>query len=518
MIGENKITGYLEEIISYKGEPGKTCEKFISLFKDVFKPAGWGVFILDEETGQFEKVRVKGLEKKYLKEIEVLIEEGIVDWVLEKGVPALFPFQKEVSSPQKKILTIPLKTRTNRKVGVIFVLCGSEEALNESLLKILSFLSSWVALVIENHLLQVKLSRQKEEEYIFFRIYQGVESNKELRDILRPILELSLAVTQSRYGFLLKIDRERKKVSPWIASRVPLSALKRCFFSLNKGAIGYVASTGKPLIVDDYKRDIRFKDCDEFNGLKPKNLISVPLRIREEKLGVLTLCDTVKKPFYTKDDLTSLLVVASYTAVIIKNKFLYNDLRQSFLDTIEALIQAIEAKDPYTSGHSRMVTKYSLEIAKYLELSPKQVEMIKFCGLLHDIGKIGIKDTLLNKPSTLSREEYEVIKKHPVIGKKIIEKVEFLKEGLPLIYHHHERYDGKGYPDGLKGEEIPLLARILSVADAFDAMVSNRPYRKALSVEEAIGELKKNAGTQFDPLIVQIFCMILKKNPDLIFS
>jgi len=165
-----------------------------------------------------------------------------------------------------------------------------------------------------------------------------------------------------------------------------------------------------------------------------------------------------------------------------------------------------------------MVTKYSLEIAKYLKLSPKQVEMIKFCGLLHDIGKIGIKDTLLNKPSTLSREEYEVIKKHPVIGKKIIEKVEFLKDGLPLIYHHHERYDGKGYPDGLKGEEIPLLARILSVADAFDAMISNRPYRKALSVEEAIGELKKNAGTQFDPLIVQIFCMILKKNPDLIFS
>lgn len=139
------------------------------------------------------------------------------------------------------------------------------------------------------------------------------------------------------------------------------------------------------------------------------------------------------------------------------------------------------------------------------------MEMIRFCGLLHDIGKIGISDSLLNKPSPLREEEYELIKEHPIIGEQIVKEIKFLELGVPLIRHHHERYDGKGYPDGLEGEKIPLLARILTVADAFDAMVSTRPYRRALTFGEAKKELEQKAGTQFDPRIVKIFCKILDK-------
>ena len=158
-----------------------------------------------------------------------------------------------------------------------------------------------------------------------------------------------------------------------------------------------------------------------------------------------------------------------------------------------------------------MVTKYSLSIGRYLKLSAKDMEMIKFCGLLHDIGKIGISESILGKPSSLTKREYELIKRHPVIGEQIVRQINFLKDGLPLIRHHHERYDGKGYPDGLSGDNIPLLARILSVADAFDAMTSDRPYRKAMSVKDAIRELIKGKGTQFDPEIVDVFCRILEE-------
>jgi len=133
------------------------------------------------------------------------------------------------------------------------------------------------------------------------------------------------------------------------------------------------------------------------------------------------------------------------------------------------------------------------------------MEMIKFCGLIHDIGKIGINESILQKPSKLTKKEYADVKTHSVIGENVVKHINFLKEGLPIIRHHHERYDGKGYPDGLKGEKIPLLARIIAVADAFDAMTSDRPYRKAFPPQEATKKLKENAGTQFDPQIVKIF-------------
>ncbi|MBW2006214.1 MAG: HD-GYP domain-containing protein, partial [Deltaproteobacteria bacterium] len=150
------------------------------------------------------------------------------------------------------------------------------------------------------------------------------------------------------------------------------------------------------------------------------------------------------------------------------------------------------------------VTEYSLRIAEKLNLPRKEIEMLKFCGPLHDIGKVGTDENILRRPSKLTEGEYKIIKEHPVTGENIIKHIKFLKEGLPVIRHHHERYDGKGYPDGLKGKNIPLLARILAVADAFDAMTSDRPYRKAFSYQEAITKLKEGSGTQFDPEIVKV--------------
>ena len=183
----------------------------------------------------------------------------------------------------------------------------------------------------------------------------------------------------------------------------------------------------------------------------------------------------------------------------------YEMLKETHLDSVKILAGAISAKDPYTRGHSDRVRKWSVPMARKLSFSEKKLESLELGALLHDVGMIGIKDEVLQKQDPLSPEEYQHIQEHPLIGVKIVEEGISFKDEIPMIRHHHERFDGSGYPDGLAGESIPLEARIISIADAFDAMTSLRPYRQEMSREDALAELEKSKGKQFDPQIVEIF-------------
>ena len=190
---------------------------------------------------------------------------------------------------------------------------------------------------------------------------------------------------------------------------------------------------------------------------------------------------------------------------------LYTKMRKVYLDTIRALAAAIDAKDPYTKGHSERVAETSVALAQELNLSDKDIENIEYTALLHDIGKIGIADNILGKNSSLTNKEFDKIKEHTVMGAKIIEPVDFLKNSYKAIYHHHEKYNGAGYPDGLKEKDIPLSARIIAVADAYDAMGSDRPYRKKLNKDKILNELKDQSGKQFDPEIVKALISVLDR-------
>jgi putative nucleotidyltransferase with HDIG domain len=183
----------------------------------------------------------------------------------------------------------------------------------------------------------------------------------------------------------------------------------------------------------------------------------------------------------------------------------YRTLKKAYLDSVKVLAEAIDAKDPYTRGHSDRVRKMSLQIATSLGFTEERMEILEYGALLHDIGKIGIKDEILRKPGALSPEEYQTIQEHPLIGVKIVEGIEFFKDKISMIRHHHEHFDGKGYPDGLIGEAIPLEARIIAVPDAFDAMASLRPHREAMPLEDILLEMGKCSGKQFDPNILEIF-------------
>ena len=191
-----------------------------------------------------------------------------------------------------------------------------------------------------------------------------------------------------------------------------------------------------------------------------------------------------------------------------------DELEKAYLESIETLRYTVEAKDSYTRGHSDRVSAFSVLIGKYLGLSENDLRILKIGGLFHDIGKIGVPDSVLLKEGKLTDNEYSEIKNHPSIGKQILSNATIFKDMIPIVYHHHEKYDGTGYPEGLKGNEIPYLARITAVADTFDAMTSNRSYRKALPLDVVRSEIERCSGTQFDPDIAKVFLEILDYHYD----
>lgn len=233
-------------------------------------------------------------------------------------------------------------------------------------------------------------------------------------------------------------------------------------------------------------------------GMKPHSLIVCPLRMRKENIGFLGVFSYTRGKKFDEGQRKLVSMVAHRAAAAIENAKLYEDLKATFQQTIKGLASAIDKMDRYTSGHSERVAAYAQILAIKLGLSEEEVEIARQAALMHDIGKIGCVMNL-NKPGKLSQEEYEVFKKHPGFGKDILEPIKFLHPLIPGVHLHHERWDGRGYPLGLKAQEIPLLARIISVADTYDAMTSDRAYRKALPHEVAVNEILRCSATQFDP-------------------
>ncbi|ACM20068.1 sensor cyclic diguanylate phosphodiesterase, GAF and GAF domain-containing [Geotalea daltonii FRC-32] len=241
-----------------------------------------------------------------------------------------------------------------------------------------------------------------------------------------------------------------------------------------------------------------------------QSLIAIPMVSKEKVNGVLLLgdCDTDR---FMQDDVFAVEKIAGQIAVALVNANLYEDLENLFIGTVASLANAIDAKSAWTKGHSERVMRVAGDLARALKLDEATIERVKIGGLLHDIGKIGIIEALLEKPEKIAEDDFPPMRLHPEKGVAILAPIEQLKGVLPGILHHHERYDGTGYPDQLKGEAIPLEARIITVADSFDAMVSVRPYKKGYTVEDALQELQRCAGTQFDPVVVACFCDHMKQ-------
>jgi HD-GYP domain-containing protein (c-di-GMP phosphodiesterase class II) len=252
--------------------------------------------------------------------------------------------------------------------------------------------------------------------------------------------------------------------------------------------------------------------------------VCIPSYFRDDLLGILILGNKNSGRKFGQDELDFFVALASDVAMAVRNAQLFRDLeleldknKRLFLHTTIALAAAIEAKDRYTHGHTARVTNISLEIAKKIKQKNKKIfdekflEHIRIAAHLHDIGKIGIPESILNKDGPLNNDEQKRIKEHPIIGVTILQPIKELQDALLGVKYHHERYDGSGYPEGLKGKSIPIIASIISVADTFDAMTTDRPYRRGLSKDEAAREIEKVSGKQLDPQITSAFIELYRE-------
>jgi HD-GYP domain-containing protein (c-di-GMP phosphodiesterase class II) len=273
---------------------------------------------------------------------------------------------------------------------------------------------------------------------------------------------------------------------------------------LGEGIVGSVARSGEAEVVNDVAADPRWRG-DHQGVFTTRAILAVPLVAHGAVLGVLQLLNPVGRDRFSADDLRRMRLFAAILAHPLQNARLYAARRRQFLDTAMAWAQAIERKDPYTGGHVRRVTTYSVLLGTELGLSREALEELWLAATLHDVGKIFVRDDILGKPGALSAEEREVMNRHPVDGAEVLAKIKGLQRVLPGVRDHHERLDGRGYPNGLAGDAIPLVARIIAVADTYDAMTTNRPYRPGLPPERAAAEIRNGAGSQFCPVVAAAF-------------
>ena len=326
-------------------------------------------------------------------------------------------------------------------------------------------------------------------------IHRLLSSTLDMDELIERIARLTLQVMRSRHCSIMLLDESKKYLVPKamidLDKEIPKTDPKYKKIKLGLKLEGRVAKTGKTVLL--------------------RNSICVPL-VEEDVIGVISAGDKTNGAPFDKFELEILITLAEQAVIAVKNAQMYEEQEKMAYASIKTLAALLDSKSPNTFTHSDQFVKMVLAIAEQMKLSREDIVNLHYSALLPDTGKFSIPDEILKKPGSLSSREYDIIKKQHLESLKIIEHLEFLKPAMPIIRHHHEKYDGTGYPDGLKGGQIPVGARIMAVANAFEAMVSARPYKgKKIGVSQAIKELEKNKSSQFDPEAVDAFIQVTKK-------
>jgi len=328
-------------------------------------------------------------------------------------------------------------------------------------------------------------------------IFDSIEDSPLDNDVIfEKIADLALKLVDGEICSILLFDEEDKAFHPKVVK--------------GESKVIYSNSSALKMVFNEVveRKEAVVINSNDHPDVSP-SLICAPLMIRNSILGILSIKKRKNREIFNKRDLHHILSLTKRASLNLENKILYESIYFNIMDTLKSLISSVQARDNYTEAHSQRVTEISLKIALQMKCSASDMESLKIAGILHDVGKIAVPDNILIKPGKLTAEEYMIIKNHPTIGENILRPVVLLEKERKIIQCHHERWDGKGYPLGIAGNEIPCLARILAVADSFDAMTSDRPYHPAMPLEKAVDELVANKNTQFDADVVDSFLKVL---------
>ena len=331
-----------------------------------------------------------------------------------------------------------------------------------------------------------------------------INSSQGLRPALVKVLDLEIELTRAERGFIM-LRTDNGEFTIETARSMNQTDLDENDFSVSKTIVRSVAETGKSVLTSDAQEDPRFGSQKSVMIHNLRSIMCAPLKLKKEVIGVVFVDSRVHTNLFRESDLEMLSAFANQAAVAIDNARLFDELIAAYDETLEGWASFLELKDKNTEGHTRRVTVLTEVLARKMGISGEELEYIKRGALLHDIGKMGIPDSILLKPGALTSEERMIMELHPEFAKDQLEKIEFLHPAIDIPYCHHEKWDGSGYPRNLKGEKIPIAARIFAVVDVWDALTSERPYRAPLSPEEVRRIIRDEAGAHFDPEIVDVF-------------
>lgn len=346
---------------------------------------------------------------------------------------------------------------------------------------------------------------------------EHVRSSLDLQEVLTQIVRDATVMAQGQYGLVCLLEPDSGDLVARSSYDHEKGSVSLHHTKMDEWLFHRVVATGKTSVAN--QKTMRYGPIFG-SDIRDMSIVCVPMTLRSKVNGVIAVLRRSANDGFGKAETKLLEELAGQAAMAVEQANLFakvrayaDELELSYDTTLKALTAALDAKDAATEGHSERVANLTVAIARELQVDEEKLVDIERGALLHDVGKIGVPDAVLRKPRTLTKREWQAMQRHPLLAGLLVSKVGFLEGALPILLYHHERYDGRGYPFGLAGDRIPLEARIFAVVDAYDAMTSDRPYRKAISHEEAVQEIIANAGTQFDPAVVEVFRNVIERVP-----
>ncbi len=498
--------------------PGQVNELLADYLKVVIALTGTAAgSILLRENGHLVFRASSGPGSRNLLGTRMPLEEGIAGWVCRTGKTYLssdvsrdIRWSNRISAqlrfPTQNILCAPLRN-AGKTIGVIEIInkkgrkpfAREDREMLETLADQLALDVAYASLLSESMAVARRRATQMELSIV-------LNSSLNQRQVRKQAIEAVAKLLDAEVGSLLLVDEKTKDLFFEVALGEKEEQVKQMRLRMGEGIAGWVAANNEPALINDVQNDPRyFRRAQTITDFITRNMVCVPVRAKGRVIGVLQGINKKDGGLFTGEDLENAWTLSHQVAIALENAQLYAELRETFLNTAEALASAVEKRDPYTGGHIKRVVEYSMAIAGHLDVPLTDVEDLRLAAVLHDIGKIGIKDSVLLKEARLDLEEIAHMREHPLVGEDILVHIEQMKAVRRILRAHHERWDGKGYPDGLKGDQIPVHARIIAIADTFDAITTDRPYRKAADWKTAVEEIKRCSGREYDPMLVEAF-------------
>lgn len=480
------------------------------LCKNIFFPLDLQLFLFDTE-GQYLFSPPCGIHKK--KSSDEGFSETIKTETLRLVKKVIKDRQREFLFLEKSKCTnlylVPFESLKGSKIGVLCALKIGKKSDENEKEKVFTFIQTMSYLVAENIYqnyeiknLTEDLSLKFEELSLIYEISDNTNINSSISKSIEYIVRKSIDLVNPHFVVWAMENEENQIFYLDDFSKDKKTAInRRNIDAVCKGIKNMRNDMNLPLTVNKIGRYKKLSGTS-FDDM---NLLSVPVVSGDKSFGTLNFFKHDPKNFFLNDHLKLMETIAKSMANVIKNGELYQQIQNLLFNIVKMLLDIIENKDVYTTGHSKRVYEISISIGELMKLNEQKMFDLKWASIIHDLGKINISSEIVKKPGKLTYEEYEIIKTHPVEGAKLISHIVEFKNSAEGILHHHERIDGKGYPDGIKDDKIPLISKIISVADSFDALNSDRPYRKRLTLNEVLIEIKKSAGTQLDAYIVDLF-------------